>query len=462
MNAVQRSSAVAVALALGWVQPAQAQSADTAAIQQELAAMRAQMEKMAQRIDTLEGQLAAAKAEAAAASNAAGNAVEVANTAAAKEPPVEVTWKGAPKLEGKGGWSFKPRGRLQYDAGYVSAPDSISDKGLGFASEARRVRLGVEGDIPGGFGYKFEADFAGNDVEIADAIVSYKDGGLGIAIGHHNNFQSLEELTSSRFLSFMERAAFTDAFGLERRLGVSASYHKGPVLVQAGVFTDSMSDVSSDENNSYSFDGRVVFMPKVGSAQLHLGGSAHYRDLQDSADSVRYRQRPFLHTSDTRFIDTGSISAISETSYGLELAAIRGPLHFAGEAYWQKVGRPGLADPTFFGGYAEVGYFLTKGDTRGYKKGVFDRVKPKNGVDKGGIGAIQVNLRYDRLDLNDAGIIGGTQDGYAISVIWTPTSYTRLLMNYGRMQYDNAAIEAAGADTSYGVDTFGMRAQIDF
>ncbi|MCB2073426.1 MAG: hypothetical protein H6917_14870 [Novosphingobium sp.] len=461
MTLLLRSSAVSMALALGWVQTAQAQTADSQAIQQELAAMRAQMARMAERIDTLETQLAAAEAKAESASSAASNAVSLAN-AAAKEPEVKVAWKGAPELEGKGGWSFKPRGRLQYDAGIVNAPGSISDRGLGFASEVRRARLGVEGDIPGGFGYKFELDFAGDDVEITDAVLSYKDGGVGVMIGQHNGFQSLEELTSSRFISFMERAAFTDAFGFERRVGVSGSYKSGPLLVQAGVFTDNISDLNSDENNSYGFDGRVVYAPELGSAQLHLGASAHYRDLGDAASSVRYRQRPFVHTSDTRFVDTGSIAASSETSYGLEAAAISGPLHFAGEAYWQKVARPGMANPTFFGGYAELGYFLTKGDTRGYKNGIFDRVKPANGVDKGGPGAIQVNLRYDRLDLNDAGIIGGTQDGYAISLIWTPTNYTRLMVNYGRMEYGNAAIPAAAGDTSYAVDAFGMRAQVDF
>ena len=36
------------------------------------------------------------------------------------------------------------------------------------------------------------------------------------------------------------------------------------------------------------------------------------------------------------------------------------------------------------------------------------------------------------------------------------------MMNYGRMQYDNAALPAAGGDSSYGVDAFGVRAQIDF
>src|SRR3546814_8750459 len=70
----------------------------------------------------------------------------------------------------------------------------------------------------------------------------------------------------------------------------------------------------------------------------------------------------------------------------------------------------GMADPTFFGGYAEVGYFLTSGDTRGYKDGKFDRTKPKNPVGKGGMGSLQFNLRYDRLDLSDAAILGRSEE----------------------------------------------------
>lgn len=54
------------------------------------------------------------------------------------------------------------------------------------------------------------------------------------------------------------------------------------------------------------------------------------------------------------------------------------------------------------------------------------------------------------------------QNGYFASLIWTPTDYTRLMMNYGRLQYDGAIHPAAGGDRSYGVDTFAMRAQVDF
>ena len=449
-------SIIALALASAW--PSAAHAQDAAEVARELADMRAQMAGMAARIDELEDALSAARNDAAAATQAAGNAVAIASEAKDKKP-VEVAWKGAPQFKGEGGWSFKPRGRLQFDAGTISAPDSTG-RPDGFGNEVRRARLGVEGDVPGGFGYKFEVDFTRDLVEVSDAFMSYQNGGLKISAGQHNPFQGLEELTSSRFTSMMERAAFTDAFEFERRLGLSAQYKTGEVLIQGGAFSDNLADLS---NKSWSIDGRAVYMPRLGETQLHFGGSLHYSKLNDAANTVRYRQRPFVHFTNERFIDTGSFSADSETGYGLEAAAIAGRFHAAAETYWQKVGRPvGFADPTFFGGYAELGYFLTRGDHRGYSDGIFERVKPSRPVGKGGIGAVQVNLRYDYLDLSDAGIIGGRQRGYAVSVIWTTTDYTRLMLNYGRMQYDDAVHSAGVLDGDYGVDAFGMRAQIDF
>ena len=54
-------------------------------------------------------------------------------------------------------------------------------------------------------------------------------------------------------------------------------------------------------NKNWSADGRVVFMPKMGGTQLHLGGSLHYADLQQGS-TVRYRQRPLVHFTDARFV----------------------------------------------------------------------------------------------------------------------------------------------------------------
>ncbi|HEV2746908.1 MAG TPA: porin, partial [Allosphingosinicella sp.] len=248
---------------------------------------------------------------------------------------VTPSWKGAPLFEDKdSGWSFKPRGRLQYDFAWVGRPEGNMDPGLGFSNEARRLRLGAEGTIPGGFGYKFEIDFADNEVDVTDAILTYNAArNLNLAIGQHNAFQSLEELTSSRFSSFIERAAFTDAFNFERRVGLSATYAAGDFLLAGGVFTDNLTDLANsgdadhlgDENNSLSFDGRIVYAPKLGATQLHLGGSAHLRDNGDTNEAgvaTRYRQRPLVHTTNTRFLATPSLNVDRETHYGLEAAAI--------------------------------------------------------------------------------------------------------------------------------------------
>lgn len=460
MRKTLRISAVALAVSAGWALPTQASAADAASVQEELAAMRAQMQAMAQRIDSLEAELATAQAQAETASQVAQAATETAVAAKAsadKAPPVKVTWKGAPQIEGEGGWKFKLGGRVNIDAGVDNAPDSTG-RDDGFGSEVRRARLRAEGSMPGGVGYKIEADFAGSSTILTDAYVSFKQKDLTFKVGQFNTFQGFEELSSSLHTSFMERAAFTDAFNFERRIGASVEYDKGDILLQGGVFTD---NYTATPNKNWSLDTRAVYMPKIGDTQLHFGGSFHYADYENGS-TIRYRQRPFEHFTSERFIDTRSFSAKSERGIGLETAMISGRFHAAAETYWQKVARAGMPDPTFFGGYVEAGYFLTKGDSRGYKNGVYDRVKPVKGFDKGGIGAIEINARYDHLDLTDAGIVGGTQNAYQFSLNWSQTAYTKIMLDYSRLQYKDAIYPTASGDTSYGVDVVAMRAQIDF
>src|SRR5688572_8566180 len=219
------SVSLLAASALVGVAPAQAQTdGDVAA---EIRALRAQVEALQARVAELETVQAAA-AQAPQVQLATMSSVQPQPGPSAPNPGPEIRFRGAPTITAPGGWSFKPRGRLQVDAGWVSSPRGIDNDSLGFATELRRARLGVEGTIPGGFGYVFELDFADNNVEITDAILTYRASDeIGLTIGQHNGFQSLEELTSSRFSSFIERAAFTDAFNFERRVGLSGSWTHG-------------------------------------------------------------------------------------------------------------------------------------------------------------------------------------------------------------------------------------------
>src|SRR3546814_299072 len=54
----------------------------------------------------------------------------------------------------------------------------------------------------------------------------------------------------------------------------------------------------------------------------------------------------------------------------------------------------------------------------------------------GGIGAIEVNARYDHLDLSDGAIVGGRQQAALIGLVWAPIDYIRITANYGKLWID--------------------------
>jgi phosphate-selective porin OprO/OprP len=356
-------------------------------------------------------------------------------------------------------WSIKPRGRVQLDAVNIEAPAGLNGGNFGTDTEVRRAYLGVDGTLPGNLGFRIEADFAGDSVEFTDVYLKYDaTDELTLTLGQHKAFFSLEDQTSDLFTSMTERAAFNSAFGFERRIGLSSAYSQDDLLVQFGMFTHNIADFDADEDG-LSFDGRVVWSPKVGSGTLHLGASAHVRDFNDADGTARYRARPFVHTTDTRLVDTGSFSATGQHSFGTEVAYVAGPFHATIEAQHSTAARPRLPNPDFWGGYAEIGMLVTPGDTTGYKGGTYDRIRPKRPLGKGGIGAVQLNARYDRLDLNDATVAGGLQQSFGLSAIWVPIASTRFVLNYGHVWVDDAGGEA-GID--YEVDAVGIRAQFDF
>jgi phosphate-selective porin OprO and OprP len=429
------------------------------------------------------------------------------------------SWKGAPQFEDKeAGWSFKPRGRIQYDVGYVSNPDddpngSLVTRNLGFNTRARRIRLGVEGTVPGGIGYKAEMDFANGSVGFGDVVLSYTPGNspFNIAIGNQETNNGLEQISSSRWSSFVERAAFDDAFINTRRIGVNLGYvSKDNVFrANAGLWAGHSIDSTLD-NEGWIAAARAVYAPLMGANQLHFGLNLQHREFQSNNNgatasgsgqpsvnqTARYRARPFSQLTDIRFVDTGTYAAKSDDIIGVELAGIFKSLHIAAEGQYLMSNAydagdtlsnmsgsnsinlfPGNAttvlvpdgNPSFWGGYVEAGYFLT-GETRGYKNGTWDRTKVLKPFSKGGMGAFQLVGRIDYLDLNTGKLHqafnnnfltggatastnytrGGKQLGLQLGLTWIPEDYLRFLINYSRAEIEGGpmADEVSGLSTS--------------
>ena len=394
---------------------------------------------------------------------------------------LKVEARGAPRFSGDGFRNFKLRGRIQTDIGQVGDPDDIGtledggfvpDRGLGTTSEIRRARIGVEGEISD-WQYKLEADFAPGEADIADAFIEYRGfDDIAIAVGQQKTPVSMEELGSTRFIKFMERGGFTDAFGLSRELGATIAIGGENWQWRSGAFLDGGLS-GNDEDSGYILGSRVhyAFMGENGVA--HLGTSVEFRDT--GAQETRFRQRPFLHSTDTRLIDTGELTANSSFFVGGEVAGVYGPFNVSGEYGGMIVDLDETADHPareayLQGGFLHFGYFLT-GERRNYDPadGLWKRTSPLRPLGEGGWGAFEINVGLDWLDLDDRGdgVFGGKQTAFAAGLTWVPISHVRVLANFSHLEIDDSPtrVERKG-DGSFGRDislnTFGLRTEIDW
>lgn len=414
-----------------------------AASAQSLQELKAQIDLLSKKIEELEKK-------------------EAANTS----PDVKVKWKGAPEFSSTDGrFKMKIRGRIFTDYGSVSAKDAAGNTIAGEkvdATEFRTARLGVEGIVFKNVKYKFEADLTGGGSEIKDAYLQWKMKPLSLKIGQFKTPNSLEEQTSSRYITFMERGAFTDAFSLARQIGVAVGYAADDVTFTAGLFQGGSNNGDSQQDRTYA--ARVTFGPKLsdGDVRVHVGVSVRYRELSDG-NGARYRQRPHSHLANNRYISTDfrgtSIGdAKSDTFYGFEAAGIMGPISLQAEYAMLSVNRIDTANNvSLSGGYISASYFIT-GESRGYKKGAMGRVKVKSPVSEGGMGAWQLAARYDTIELNDVdeAILGGKQNTLLFGVNWHLNNYVRFMANYSHSDITDGDYSVTD------VNALGLRFQVDW
>jgi len=356
-------------------------------------------------------------------------------------------------------WQLKPRWSVQYDVASIDGPDGLA--GVGNFQDFRRAGIGIDLVMPHGFSARLEAELTADPIEMTDAYLRWNGKNVRVTLGQQKAQFPLDQENSKFNTSFLERAAFVSAFGYTRRTGISGQYVTGDWGISGGIYTDPILRLNDVETNSSSFDARTYWSPQLAKTKLHFGAAYHLRDLNDfRLASTRYQSRPALGITETRYVGTPALGVAKEHRFGIEAAFVQGRLHFASEAHWLKAERDLLGDAKFFGAYAEVGVFLTQ-DSRPLRGGMFGAITPRKPVGAGGLGAVQLNLRYDYLDLNSGAIKGGKQNGYLASLIWTPAASFRLMGQYTKLYYTDAVI-AVAANRAYSVDMVGMRGQMSF
>lgn len=363
-------------------------------------------------------------------------------------------------------FSFQLGGRLQADAAFHDA--SGADFGDGTA--IRRLFLDVRGTFAKHWNYRYQYDFArpgGSDSSsrgIRDAWIQYT--GFGphlITIGNFKEPLGLEHLASSSSTTFIERSV-TDLFSPDRHLGVGYSTSGSNWSTTLGVFGErAEGDVGSEGDEGWDLNGRFTFAPiSDGSSIVHLGIAGRYHKPEDSTNELRFSSRPETNVTGVRVIDTSTIAGVDNFySLGLEAAAVFGPFSVQAEYIGTQVNRQsGLDDVDLNAWYAYASYTLT-GEPRTYRAstGVFDRPSVASPVNKGGIGAWEVALRYSSADLTDGSVIGGELENLTLGLNWYALDNLRFSANYTHvLDVDRPGHALDGLD----LNALTVRAQIDF
>ena len=398
-----------------------------------------------------------------------------------KENIVIATTGGGIKVKSSNGNKFKIGGRLMFDHDNY---DRFWNDGDGSAeeNEIRRSRITLAGNSGKHWSYKFtvnidhesgDSDGDPDKDRVDTGYLQYKNKPMYVKIGKYKRPGMLEERTSSKWISTIERSILNEmsgaVLGKPSFGGVEVGFAtKGdmPISGALGVYDDEIDE--ADNGDEYGIGARISTAPKFGDgAFLHAGAS--YYNVDMAGKDYRVRSRLGMHTTGRPF-ETNKFATDDIDQMGLELAYVTGPFSLQGEymSVESDAANADSSDIDMNGFYAQAAYTLT-GETRGYKagSGAFKAVKPK-----GEMGAWELVARYEDADVDvKAHGVEASVERMVLGVNWYVNKNVKMMLNYVDAEAKDCALGTDAGDAAfkrcgYGEkdngDGYSLRAQYVF
>ncbi|WP_162140013.1 OprO/OprP family phosphate-selective porin [Sphingomonas sp. Mn802worker] len=378
-----------------------------------------------------------------------------------------VDWsKGTPEFTSADGrFSFRPRGRILIDLG-TTRGSAVPARNVS-ATQARSLRLGIEGAAGTHLSYLVEGDFADNEVAIKSAYLAWTTRFLGqqaeFALGNRLNDRGLDGSSGTISVPFLERnvvgAGIIPVRGFFG-LGAAARVYGDGWHVGVQVSGDDINN-PGNASDGLTIAGRAHWNPvKTREWLLHVGAWGFHETLADDVTRPTRSIAVGGFYNDALRIAPGTFAgAVRGDGYGFELGAFHRSLWTYGE-YGRRTleGRAGSSTTQDAWAWS-AGWFLT-GETPPYlsRGGVWSRPKVLHPFTSGGSGAIELAARYEALDYSDNPTAGrGTAT--TLGVNWYLNNFVRLQVNAIDWTVTNPL--PAGIGTDHGQSLIG-RAQVAF
>jgi phosphate-selective porin OprO/OprP len=398
----------------------------------------------------------------------------------------------------------KVTGRVQFDIrdqsnGFSDTADRDSAS-AGDNFEIRRARIGVSGSINKDISYEVVGNAVGSSTNFIDtAFANYGfNKAAQFRAGRFKQPFSLEELTSSNNIDFMERS-YGNQMVPGKRLGLMLHGEAVKGLnYGVSIFQNDFTELSNSSNNGSNTAARVAFngaeFGNIENTVLHFGygktsgnsqvlpsTSGNTENPPENATrativALRSENRGLSNVYRAQIggdkIDTVSYGAtanniinIDKDLTGLELALARGPFKFQMEDFDSKFSASGISKDYSTGAaadnavgydvrvktqYVELMYNITGEEwSKAYKGGAFSGISPQSvfmkdygGVVGNGIGAWQVGVRHSTYEAtasnSDAGNGGSNRTQNSDKATTTTYALNWILNNNARVMLNYA------------------------
>ncbi len=345
--------------------------------------------------------------------------------------------------------------------------DSLFSGANEWETIARNVRLQLAGSFGPHMFFKVQLEMGSINPGFKDAYVVLQDVPLfsNVRFGKGKQPFSMENLTSSKFNTFMERSLLT-ALTPGRSFGVMAydSAFEQRVTWAGGIFYRSADwgDLEFDTSAGGDATLRITALPYYLSSDklMHVGIGMANRIY---GETTRFASAPESRLYDVEYVDTGDFEADSASTFNIEGAWKDGAWLLQGE-YTRNFVRTANGERTYSARYLQLSYFVT-GESRPYNpsSGTFGKLipgRPYHWGDEPG-GALELGVRFSAVDLQDADNTGGLQEDITLGATWYPEDNIRVMFNYVTGHVDTIG-DAAGSSAEGRFNIIQARVSFSF
>ena len=358
----------------------------------------------------------------------------------------------------------------QYSPAYGTGQTTDSYQNL---AEVRRARFGVRGQFAKDFKYEIVGNF-GNDVGASSSSTTMDVAWVNYAANPEAQFQfglfkmpfSLEQLTSSNNIDFMERSLVGQVEG-EFIPGKETGFmlHGVPKAGLTYAVAVSRGRANKDAvSDGLDYIGRVTTniadLQGVKTYVAHLGAAYSTGEVKGGVAPASGRTE--ARSANTFFTGPALSGVTTRTRQGLEAAFAYDAFKVQAEQFNFRYDPATGSDQEIRGYYVQAVYNLT-GESYNYRDGVFSSVKPANPVDKGGRGAWQVGVRASEFDASPITVVAGKTNratAMTYGITWFATDNLRFMVNYVDTKFDSL-VGSSGSRVN-GDRAIMFRSQLNF